>query len=106
VTPGAPTWDEITDFLGVDGWTQIPGGERGGGRRRHIFYSKQLPDGRVLLTHVSHSGGKSPGPGRVSVILNEQLEVSKNEFWEALRSRQPVGRPAPLDVVPSYSRFG
>ncbi len=100
MTPVAPTWDVITDFLGVDGWKLIPGGERGGGRSRHLFYSKQLPDGRVLQTHVSHSGDKSPGAGRFSVILSQQLEISKDDFWEALRSRKPVDRPVPLDVGP------
>jgi hypothetical protein len=98
LTPAAPTWAEVEAFLAADGWRPIP--NRGGGSQRHIFYEKVLPDGRVLQTHVSHSGGKAPSPGRFSSILRHQLEVSKTEFWECIRTGAPVDRPAPVDDGP------
>ena len=63
----------------------------------HIFFEKELPDGRLLQTHISHDRSSTIGPGRFSTILREQLEVSRAEFWEAIRSGEPVDRPAGMD---------
>lgn len=73
----------------VDGWRQLPSS----GRSSHIFFEKALDDGRVLQTHVSHSRDERPSPGRFSAILREQLEVSRQEFWNALRTGERVDRP-------------
>ena len=97
MTPAAPTWGDIADFLSADGWREIAGGERGGSRRRHIFYEKILDDGRVLQTHISHSASKTMSPGRFSTILREDLEVSKDEFWTCVRTGEPVDRPVAVD---------
>jgi hypothetical protein len=40
------------------------------------------------------------GPGRFSAILRDQLEVSKDQFWECVQTGQPVDRPVELDDVP------
>jgi hypothetical protein len=98
LTPRAPTWADIEAFLGADGWHRVA--NRGGGRQRHVFYEKVLDDGRVLRTHVSHSGGKTLSPGRFGTILRHQLEVSKDEFWECVRTGKPVDRPVPVDEGP------
>jgi hypothetical protein len=42
---------------------------------------------------VSKSGSKTISPGRFSSILRHQLEVSKDEFWECIRTGQLVDRP-------------
>jgi hypothetical protein len=97
VTPNAPTWGDVEDFLAADGWREIPSSERGGSRRRHVFYEKLLADGRVLQTHISHSRGKTMSPGRFSSLLRNDLEVSKDEFWACIRSGTPVDRPVLLD---------
>jgi hypothetical protein len=39
-------------------------------------------------------------PGRFSSILRNQLEVSKAEFWESIRTGQPVDRPVRVDEAP------
>jgi hypothetical protein len=93
VTPTSPSWADIEKFLGVDGWRQIPAGERGGRRQAHIFFEKLLSDGRLLQTHISHDRSKKISPGRFGTILREQLEVSRADFWEAIRSGEPVARP-------------
>jgi hypothetical protein len=97
VTAAAPTWGEVEQFLGIDGWRQLPARERGGSRQPHIFFEKVLADRRVLQTHISHDGGARMSPGRFSSILRHQLEVSRTEFWNALETGAPVERPVDLD---------
>ncbi|MDQ3721072.1 MAG: hypothetical protein M3350_09890 [Actinomycetota bacterium] len=97
MTPNAPTWGEVEEFLKVDGWRRLAPSERGGSQAGHVFFEKTLDDDRVLQTHISYSRDKRPSPGRFRAILREQLEVSREEFWEALRSGDPVDRPAQVE---------
>lgn len=82
MTPIAPTWGDVEDFLGADGWRQV---EKGG---------------RVLQTHISHSRQKTLSPGRFSSVLRHQLEVSREQFWECIRTQRPVDRPIELEAGP------
>lgn len=100
MTPTAPSWADVEEFLGVDGWRRIPAGERGGRRQTHIFFEKLLPDGRLLQTHISHDRSKKISPGRFGMILREQLEVSRDDFWKAIRSGEPVSRPVETEEAP------
>jgi hypothetical protein len=100
VTPTSPGWADVEKFLGVDGWRRIAAGERGGRRQAHIFFEKLLPDGRLLQTHISHDRSKKISPGRFATILREQLEVSRADFWEAIRSGEPVARPVETEEAP------
>ena len=100
MTPTSPSWADVERFLGVDGWRQIPAGERGGRRQTHIFFEKPLPDGRLLRTHISHDRSKKISPGRFGTILREQLEVSRADFWEAIRSGRQVSRPVETEAAP------
>ncbi len=84
MTPTSPSWAAVEKFLGVDGWRQVPAGERGG--RRQI--------------HISHDRSKKISPGRFGMILREQLEVSRADFWEAIRSGEPVSRPVEAEEAP------
>jgi len=97
VTPASPTWGDVEKFLAADGWRQIPTGERGGRRQRHLFFEKLLPDGRLLQTHISHDRGKSIGAGRFGAVLRDQLEASRADFWAAIEAGEPVDRPVALD---------
>lgn len=99
MTPDAATWGEVEAFLRADGWREIRGGERSGSRRRHVFYEKVLADGRMLMTHVSHSRDKSMSPGRFSSLLRRDLEVSREQFWQCVRTGRPVDRPGLPDEV-------
>jgi len=94
VTAAAPSWGEIEEFLKIDGWRQLPSA----GRSSHVFFEKVLDDGRVLQTHVSHSRDKRPSPGRFSVMLREQIEISREQFWTALTSGEAVDRPAAAEA--------
>jgi hypothetical protein len=100
VTPNSPTWGEVRSFLEADRWRPIPSGERGGSQSDHIFYEKVLANGRVLQTHISHSLDKRPHPHVFALILREQLEVSRTDFWECIRSGRPVDRPVPVEAAP------
>ena len=74
------------------------GGRRARGKRQtHIDFEKVLPDGRTLQTHISHDRSSRVSAGRFSAILKHQLEVSREEFWTAIRTGEPVQRPVPLD---------
>lgn len=97
MTPDAPTWGEIEKFLQVDRWTRVAPASRGGSTQRHIFFEKLLDSGELLQTHISHSRGGRPSPGRFTLILRNQIKVSRTEFWQAVRSGEPVGRPVPVE---------
>jgi hypothetical protein len=97
MTPTSPTWGDVEQFLAADGWRQLPGSERGGKRQTHIFFEKQLPDGRTLQAHISHDRSNTMSPGRFGSVLRWELEISKEEFWEAIRSGEPVDRPVSVD---------
>ena len=82
------TYDEILRFLRIDGWVPVR-------TTGHVHYEKRLPSGETLRTHASWSGQKTMSPGRFHAILHDQLRVGADEFWEALRTRKPPGRPSP-----------
>lgn len=98
MTPDAPTWSEIEQFLRADRWTRLPASSRGGTGQRHIFFEKLLDSGQLLQTHISHSRHGGPSPGRFSLILREQIKVSRAQFWAALSSGEPVERPAAVET--------
>jgi len=91
-----PSWDEIREFLRLDRWRE----DRVTG---HDFFEKTLPDGELLRTHASRSGGKSMSPGRFKAILSDQLQISAVEFWEVLRTGEPAPRPSPGPEPPPPS---
>jgi len=98
MTPDAPTWGEIEKFLKIDGWTRLPASSRGGSSQDHIFFEKLLDSRELLQTHISHSRGSRPSTGRFASILRHQIKVSRTEFWQALRSGEPVARPVPVEA--------
>ncbi len=97
MTADAPTWGEIERFLQIDGWRRLPASSRGGSGQDHIFYEKLLDSGRMLQTHISHARSGRPSAGRFSSILRHQLEVSRTDFWSALREGSPVVRPVTVE---------
>ncbi len=98
MTPDAPTWGEIEKFLKIDGWTRLPASSRGGSSQDHIVFEKLLDSGELLQTHISHSRGGRPSSGRFASILRHQIVVSRTDFWQALRSGEPVARPASVEA--------
>jgi hypothetical protein len=95
VTPKAPSFDQIKQFLKADRWTEVTG--RPGHGTGHRVFEKVLTGGEVLTTHISHSGKKGPGPGRFGEMLREQLRTNRNDFWKAIETGEPVPRPTPIE---------
>lgn len=100
MTPKAPSFDQIEQFLKADRWTEVSG-QPGHGSGHRVF-EKVLAGGEVLTTHISHAGRKSPGPGRFAEILRVQLKTTREDFWKAIDTGEPVPRPAPVEpTVPA-----
>ncbi len=95
MTPNAPTFNQIETFLKADGWTEVTG-QQGWGSSHRVFVKHPAP-GEPLVTHISHSGHKSPGAGRFSEILRDQVQVNKADFWQAISSGKPVDRPVEIE---------
>ena len=91
-----PSWDEILEFLKLDRWSE----NRATG---HDFFERTLPNGDILHTHASRSGGKAISPGRFKAILSDQLRLNEAEFWEVLRIREPATRPSLAPEPPPAS---
>lgn len=87
MTPNSPTAGDLERFLIADGWRRIPAGARDGKRESHVFYEKQLPDGRSLQTHVSH--GEPVG----RPVPVEEPEVVEHDAWviEVLTGKLHMG---------------
>jgi len=82
-----PSNDEVIELLKADGWTVTR-------KTGHEFHRKVLPDGEILETRASWSGGKTMSPGRFKAILSDQLKVDQQQFWDVLRTGKPAVRPA------------
>ena len=87
-----PDWSEVEAFCHVDGWDEVDHGRS----PDHRYYRRLLDDGTVLETRVSHSAKKSMSPGRWKAILHDPLQVTEQDFWKALRTKDPVRRLSPL----------
>jgi hypothetical protein len=91
-----PSYDEIRQFLKADGWSISR-------RSGHEFYEKVLPSGEILETRASWSGKKTMSPGRFQAILSDQLKVTRQQFWEVIRSGEPATRPSPVPEPAPHS---
>ncbi|MGH3083864.1 MAG: hypothetical protein ACRDNP_07335 [Gaiellaceae bacterium] len=45
-------------------------------------------------------------PTRFSSVLRHQLEVSREQFWECIRTQRPVDRPVEPEEAPVDTRRG
>lgn len=85
-----PSGSNIEEFCRIDGWKLVR-------ETDHRFFQKVLASGEVLETHTSFASGKAMSQGRFGAILRTQLEVTREQFWETLRTGRPVERPAPVE---------
>lgn len=92
-----PTKQDVKDFVRIDGWEEIA-------RSDHHRYIKKLVDGKLLRTRVSFGRGLAfDDPSLWARVWRHQLALgSEEEFWETLRTGEPVRRePAPAPVSPA-----
>ena len=93
-----PTWSDFRRFCKIDGWEER--GRTRGGTGDHVRYRKLLTDGRILRTKASHGNAEIGDPGLWHHIRRDQLELeSEEQFWEVLRTGQPVPR-GPEEISP------
>ena len=95
-----PRFSDIRRFCAVDGWEEL--GRSRGGTGDHWRYRRVLADGRILRTRASHSNEQIGDPGLWQRIWRDQLGLEREEqFWEALRTGEPVAREATAKAPPS-----
>jgi len=95
-------------FCVTEGWTKrkTATGKTG---THHVSYEFALPDGRILLTRVSHPVNRETYGARLwSHILRDQLDVTEAEFWGCVQDgdlpdrggvEAPAAETIPLGVV-------
>jgi len=87
------TRKDLQRFCEIEGWIIR---KRADGRRKgshHINYELELPDGRILYTRISHPPDKTTyGAAIWNHILNDQLQVTNDEFWNCVRHQNLPNR--------------
>jgi len=84
----APTWRDLVAFCKADKWEPSR-------QTKHAVYKKVLADGTALQTETSRGkDADNIGAGLFHFILRVELQVSEDEFWEAIRTGEPASRPA------------
>lgn len=101
-----PSWNDIRRFCEVDGWDEVHR-ERRARRGDHDRFRKVLPDGRILRTRASHGNAEIGDPGLVNEIIRRQLQVTREEFWDAVDDgnppeRAPSGQTRAQDEKPAH----
>lgn len=102
-------------FCEAEGW-EAAATARGGGVRHHQTFVLRLP-GKVLRTRISHPVDRTTyAPSMFSHILRDQLEVTRDEFWDCVshgivpRRGRPVAPPStpglPLKLALELERLG
>lgn len=82
------TFGDLKRYVENDGWAEERGRARGRARAGdHWRYSKELADGPVLRTKVSHSVRDEIGPSLFAHILRDQLKVDEATFWAIVHGR-------------------
>ncbi|KGM13646.1 hypothetical protein [Cellulomonas bogoriensis] len=72
-------------FCETEGW-EVRTSARGRRGQDHVTFELSLPDGRVLLTRVSHPVDRTTyGRSISSHILRDQLDVTEDEFWACVQ---------------------
>jgi hypothetical protein len=100
------TFRDLKTYVERDGWTEVPSLARG--RRRsgdHWRYRKELPDGRILRTKVSHDLRSEIGDDLFHHIVRDQLETTVERFWDVVRGgvEEVAGAAAPeVRPVPGW----
>ncbi|MFT4215900.1 MAG: hypothetical protein QM619_01765 [Micropruina sp.] len=83
-------------FCRIEEWSEVQRGT-GGGVRHHLTFELNLPDGRILRTHISRPppARKTYGAGLWNTILRSQLDVSEEEFWDCVQRKVKPNRGIP-----------
>lgn len=79
-------------FCQIEGWTEVRDA-RGKPTQHHITYELPLGDGRILRTRISRPANtQAYGRSLWSHILDDELQVTVDEFWDCVDTRQAPRR--------------
>jgi hypothetical protein len=94
MTGGVGSRRDHQRFCEIEGWAEVRNA-RGQPTQHHITYELVLGDGRILRTRISRPANTNVyGKGMWSHILEDQLHVTVEEFWECVdRKRAPRRLP-------------
>ena len=91
----APTRRDHLRFCEIEGWTVVRSGT-GSRSTHHETYELELHDGRILQTRISRPPNRTGyGAALWSHILRYQLQTSPEEFWQCVRTGEPLARSTP-----------
>lgn len=79
-------------FCEIEGWAEVLNA-RGKPTQHHITYELLLGDGQVMRTRISRPANTDRyGKSLWSHILDDQLHVTVEEFWECVDNKNPPKR--------------
>ena len=100
------TFRDLRTYLEHDGWHQERNLARGRARTGdHIRYRRELPDGTIRRTKVSHALRDEIGPDLLRHILRDQLGVTEERFWAVVKgqaSEPEQEPPASEATIPGW----
>lgn len=92
MTDRAASRREHQRFCEIEGWTEVLNA-RGKPTQHHITYELPLGDGRIFRTRISRPADTDTyGKSLWSHILDDQLQVTEEEFWECVDNKNPPDR--------------
>jgi hypothetical protein len=95
VTWPQPTRADLDWFCAVEGWRPVRDVQGRTGVRR-VIYELALPTGSMLRTRLSHPVDRSEyGPRLWEHILQDELQVSEEEFWACVKDGTVPSRGTP-----------
>jgi hypothetical protein len=95
VTWPQPTRADLDWFCAVEGWRPVRDVHGRTGVRR-VIYELALPTGSMLRTRLSHPVDRSEyGPRLWEHILQDELQVSEEEFWACVKDGTVPSRGTP-----------
>lgn len=98
MTDRAASRREHQRFCEIEQWTEVLNA-RGKPTQHHITYELALGDGRILRTRISRPANTdSYGKSLWSHILDDQLQVTQDEFWDCVDNKQRPDRTPPAHL--------
>ena len=95
MTDRAASRREHQRFCEIERWTEVLNA-RGKPTQHHITYELALGDGRILRTRISRPANTDTyGKNLWSHILDDQLHVTQDEFWDCVDNKRPPKRTPP-----------
>lgn len=97
---GAASRRDHQGFCEIEGWTEVRNA-RGKPTKHHITYELVTEDGPILRTRISRPANTDAyGPGLWGHILDDQLDVTEDEFWDCVDNGKVPDRSAPEPGIP------